>query len=48
MHENLPPLPEPALKRMPTGNVYYTPQQMQQYALDAIAALQAAAQEQPA
>jgi hypothetical protein len=31
MHYQLPPLPEPALKRMPTGNVYFTPQQMQEY-----------------
>jgi hypothetical protein len=44
MPDQLPALPEPALKRMPTGNVYFTPQQMEQYALDARkAALQQAA-----
>jgi len=48
MHENLPALPEPALKRMPTGNVYFSPQQMQEYAAAAIAAHEASKQEQPA
>lgn len=32
MHENLPALPAPALTQHPSGNIYFSPQQMQEYA----------------
>lgn len=48
MEHNLPPLPAPALTQHPSGNVYFSPQQMHAYALEAISAHEASKQEQPA
>lgn len=48
MSENLPALPAAALTQHPSGNVYFSPQQMHVYAEEAIAAHEASKQEQPA